>query len=148
MVWFVPFIALLIGGWMVYYQWQNEGPLITIAFDSAEGMEAGKTKIKSRNVDIGEVTDIRLNDRNDGVIVTARMAKSAENLLREDSEFWLVSPKITHTGISGLSTLISGVYIEISPGTEDTPKFDFAALEDPPVYACRYTGHSSDLKQQ
>ena len=119
MIWFVPFIAFLIGAWMVYYQWSNEGPLITIAFDSAEGMEIGKTKIKSFNVDIGEVQSIVLNENADGVIVTARMAKNAEKLLNANSDFWLVSPQISHTGISGLSTLISGVYIEFSPSSID-----------------------------
>lgn len=138
MIWFVPFIALLIGAWMVYYQWSNEGPLITIAFDSAEGMEIGKTKIKSFNVDIGEVNSIELNDNADGVIVTARMAKNAEKLLNENSDFWLVSPQISHTGISGLSTLISGVYIEFSPASIDKEKVnklavEFIALKDPPV---------------
>ena len=133
MIWFVPFIAILIGAWMVYYQWKNEGPLITIAFESAEGMETGKTKIKSRNVDIGEITNIVLNTNGDGVIVTARIVNSAEKLLRVDSEFWLVSPRISHTGISGLSTLISGVYIEISPGVEQQKELEFVALKDPPV---------------
>jgi paraquat-inducible protein B len=138
MIWFVPFIALLIGAWMVYYQWSNEGPLITIAFDSAEGMEIGKTKIKSFNVDIGEVKNIVLNENADGVIVTARMAKNAEKLLNKNSDFWLVSPQISHTGISGLSTLISGVYIEFSPASiyedeEDELALEFIALKDPPV---------------
>ena len=130
MIWFVPFIALLIGAWMVYYQLSNEGPLITIAFDSAEGMEVGKTKIKSFNVDIGEVKSIVLNENADGVIVTARMAKNAEKLLNKNSGFWLVSPEISHTGISGLSTLISGVYIEFSPATiyeEEVNFLDFGA---------------------
>jgi paraquat-inducible protein B len=138
MIWFVPFIALLIGAWMVYYQWSNEGPLITIAFDSAEGMEIGKTKIKSFNVDIGEVKNIVLNENADGVIVTARMAKNAEKLLNKNSDFWLVSPQISHTGISGLSTLISGVYIEFSPASiyeeeVDELSLEFIALKDPPV---------------
>ena len=138
MIWFVPFIALLIGAWMVYYQWSNEGPLITIAFDSAEGMEIGKTKIKSFNVDIGEVKNIVLNENADGVIVTVRMAKNAEKLLNKNSDFWLVSPQISHTGISGLSTLISGVYIEFSPASiyedeVDELSLEFIALKDPPV---------------
>jgi paraquat-inducible protein B len=138
MIWFVPFIALLIGAWMVYYQLSNEGPLITIAFDSAEGMEIGKTKIKSSNVDIGEVKNIVLNESADGVIVTVRMAKNAEKLLNKNSGFWLVSPQISHTGISGLSTLISGVYIEFSPASiyeneENELALEFIALKDPPV---------------
>jgi paraquat-inducible protein B len=138
LIWFVPLIAVFIGAWMVYYQWSNEGPLITIAFDSAEGMEIGKTKIKSHNVDIGEVKSIVLNENADGVIVTARMAKNAEKLLVNHSEFWLVSPQISHTGISGLSTLISGVYIELSPANtsqegEGELQLEFIALKEPPV---------------
>ncbi|MFT5757895.1 MAG: paraquat-inducible protein B [Alteromonadaceae bacterium] len=138
MIWFVPFIALFIGVWMVYYQWSNEGPLITIEFNSAEGMEIGKTKIKSHNVDIGEVKNIVLNENADGVIVTAQMAKNAEKLLTSNSDFWLVSPKISHTGVSGLSTLISGVYIELSPDNiseKDGKKrqFEFIALKEPPA---------------
>ena len=132
-IWFVPVIAVLIGMWMVYYQWSSQGPLITIAFSTAEGMQSGKTKIKSRNVDIGEVTNITLNKDSNGVLITARISKSAEHLLVDDSDFWVVSPQITHAGISGLSTLISGVYIEISPGTSEQEKTDFIALNDPPV---------------
>jgi len=132
-VWFIPIVAILVALWMVYYQWSTEGPLITIEFKTAEGMQAGKTKIKSRNVDIGEVTEIRLNDKSDGVQITARMSNSAKHLLVADSKFWVVSPQITHTGVSGLSTLISGVYIEIAPGSSDEDKSDFVALDDPPV---------------
>jgi len=132
-IWFLPLIAVLIGMWMVYYQWSSQGPLITIAFNTAEGMQSGKTKIKSRNVDIGEVTNITLNEDSDGVLITARISKSAEHLLVDDSDFWVVSPQITHAGISGLSTLISGVYIEISPGSSDEENTDFIALDDPPV---------------
>ena len=132
-IWLIPFIAVLIGGWMVYYQWSNEGPLITIQFESAEGMEAGKTKIKSRHVNVGEVTAISLNDGSNGVTITARLAKNAAHLLIDDTDFWVVSPQITHTGVSGLSTLISGVYIEVSPGVNDEKRTDFIALEDPPV---------------
>jgi len=132
-IWFIPIVAILVALWMVYYQWSTEGPLITIEFQTAEGMQAGKTKIKSRNVDIGEVTEIRLNDKSDGVQITARMSNSAEHLLVADSKFWVVSPQITHTGVSGLSTLISGVYIEIAPGSSGEDKSDFVALDAPPV---------------
>lgn len=132
-IWFIPIVAIFVALWMVYYQWSNEGPLITIEFNTAEGMQAGKTKIKSRNVDIGEVVDIELKDDSNGVLITARMSNSAEHLLVADSKFWVVSPQITHTGVSGLSTLISGVYIEIAPGKSEDEKSDFVALDDPPV---------------
>ncbi len=132
-IWFLPAIAILIGIWMVYYQWQNQGPLVTIHFYTAEGLEVGKTKIKSRNVTIGEVESISLNDDVDGVVVTARMTKSARKLLVDDSQFWIVSPRISLAGVSGLSTLISGVYIEVSQGNSENERLEFDALEDPPV---------------
>lgn len=132
-VWFIPLIAIFIGCWMIYYQWSNQGPKIIIHFDTAEGMEVRKTKIKSRNVDIGEVSKIELNPTGTGVVVTAQMSKSTEHLLVEDSKFWVVSPQISHAGISGLSTLISGVYIEISPGTSEEEITEFNALKSPPV---------------
>tara|TARA_B110000211_G_scaffold68286_1_gene78905 strand:- start:27179 stop:28837 length:1659 start_codon:yes stop_codon:yes gene_type:complete len=132
-IWFVPLIAVFIGCWMLYYQWSNEGTEITINFSTAEGMEAGKTKIKSRNVDIGEVSQIELNDSGDGVIVTAKIKKTANKLLVSDSLFWVVSPQISHTGVSGLSTLISGVYIEISPGKSNKESEQFDAIDSPPL---------------
>ncbi len=132
-IWFVPIVALLIGGWMVYYHLSNQGPLVTIYFESAEGMEAGKTKIKSRHVNIGEVETISLNEKGDGVTVTARMAKKTQRLLVEDSNFWIVTPKISLSGVSGLETLISGVYIEVSPGTSDESQDKFTALNSPPI---------------
>ncbi len=132
-VWLIPLIAVFIGCWMIYYQWRNEGTEITIHFATAEGMEAGKTKIKSRNVDIGEVSQIELDKTGTGVFVTAKIKKSAEQFLVEDSMFWVVSPQISHTGVSGLSTLISGVYIEISPGKSVDERFEYQALESPPV---------------
>ena len=132
-IWFVPLIAVFIGCWMLYYQWSNEGTEITINFSTAEGMEAGKTKIKSRNVDIGEVSQIELNDSGDGVIVTAKIKKTANKFLVSDSLFWVVSPQISHTGVSGLSTLISGVYIEISPGKSNKESEHFDAIDSPPL---------------
>jgi len=132
-IWFVPVIAVFMGLWMVYYQWSTGGPLINIEFTSAAGLVAGKTKIKYRNVDVGEVTKISLNEKSDGVLIVARIKKSAEKLLVEDSKFWVVSPKITLAGISGLSTLISGEFIEIEPGKSDKAKFDYTGLDDPPV---------------
>ena len=132
-IWLLPLIAALIGLWMVYYQWSSQGTLITIAFETAEGMEVGKTKIKTRNVNIGEITAITLNENADNVLITARISKDAENLLVEDSLFWVVSPKISHSGISGLSTLISGVYIEMSQGASEIGEVEFTALDDLPV---------------
>jgi len=132
-IWFIPLIAFLIGTWMVYYQWSHQGPVVIIHFASAEGIEAGKTKIKSRNVNIGEVESISLNENADGVIVTARMLKNSEKKLVEDTQFWVVSPRVSLAGISGLNTLISGVYIEISQGNSDKKSVEFKGLIEPPI---------------
>ena len=132
-IWLLPLVALLVASWMIYQHWSNQGSLITIHFVSAEGLEAGKTKIKFRNVNIGEVKNIELNEEDDDVLVTARIAKAAERLLVTDTQFWVVSPKVSLDGISGLSTLVSGVYIELSQGISDEEQEVFYALDSPPV---------------
>lgn len=132
-IWLLPVVALFIAVWMIYYQWSNQGSLITLHFISAEGIEAGKTKIKFRNVNIGSVKKVQLNEDGEDVLVTARISKAAERLLVSDSQFWVVSPKVSLDGISGLSTLISGVYIKLSQGESEEDADEFYALESPPV---------------
>jgi paraquat-inducible protein B len=131
-IWLLPIIALSIGIWMVYYQWSNQGPLITIKFETATNLEAGKTKIKTRNVDIGEVKKIELLPDLKSVLVTARLNAKLEYLLRDSSHFWIVTPRISLNGISGLSTLLSGPYINMEPGIDGNPTNDFTALAAPP----------------
>ena len=132
-IWFIPLVALSIGLWMVYQQWSNQGPLITISFPTATGLEAGKTQIKVRNVDIGLVKKIELSDDLQGVIVTARMEQNVAPLLHKDSQFWIVSPRVTLNGISGLGTLLSGPYINMAPGVAEETSTQFVALASPPV---------------
>jgi paraquat-inducible protein B len=132
-IWFVPIVALAIGIWMVVYTIQGRGPEITITLSTAEGIEAGKTKIKLRNVDIGLVESVVLGEDQSSVVVTASLEKSAKNLLREDTQFWVVRPRVGKGGVSGLGTLLSGGYIQITPGQGSTGKRDFVGLEDPPV---------------
>ena len=132
-VWFIPIVALLIGSWMVYQTWANQGPLINIYFETAEGLEIDTSKIKLRDITIGKVVDLKLNERLDGIQITARLDKNTEELLNIDTEFWVVKPRIGNGGVSGLSTLLSGAYIEISPGVEQAKKTDFVGLENPPV---------------
>jgi paraquat-inducible protein B len=133
-IWIVPIAAFLIGAWMVYHTWSNLGPLITIEFATASGLEAGKTKIKTRNVDIGDVESIELKEGLTGVIVTARLSKTATALLTEETRFWVVSPKVSSAGISGLNTLLSGPFIELSPGIgEQSDRRSYVGLENAPV---------------
>jgi paraquat-inducible protein B len=132
-IWLVPIVALLIGAWMVYYQWSNQGPIITIEFKTATGLEAGKTKIKTRDVDIGLVNKIELTDDLSGVLVTVRMDKDVAPILHSDNQFWIVSPNVSLNGISGLGTILSGPYINMAPGVEKQKSEKFVALEAPPV---------------
>ena len=132
-IWFIPLLALAIGVWMVYHQWSNQGPLVLISFPTATGLEAGKTKIKICNVDVGVVKKIELADDLQGVIVTARMNANVANLLHQDNQFWIVSPKVSLSGISGLGTLMSGPYINMAPGMAGETSTEFKALAAPPV---------------
>lgn len=132
-IWLVPIIAFFIGVWMIYYQWSNQGPLITIEFKTATGLEAGKTKIKTRNVDIGLVKKIDLSDDLSGVIVTVRMDNNVAPILYTDSQFWIVSPRVSLSGVSGLGTILSGPYINMALGSEQQLSKQFVALEAPPV---------------
>jgi len=132
-VWLVPIVALTIGLWMLYYNWSNQGPLITISFENAEGLEIDITKIKLRDITIGKVVDLKLSDQFDSIELTARLNKNTDPLLKEDSAFWVVKPRVGKEGISGLSTILSGGHIEVSPGQSDIVKYDFIGLETPPV---------------
>jgi paraquat-inducible protein B len=132
-IWLVPIVALFIGIWMVYYQWSNQGPLITIEFKTATGLEAGKTKIKTRDVDIGLVKNIELTDDLSGVLVTVRMDKNVATILHSDNQFWIVSPNVSLSGVSGLGTILSGPYINMEPGVEKQKSETYIALEAPPV---------------
>lgn len=132
-IWLVPIVAFFIGLWMVYYQWSNQGQLVSIQFNTATGLEAGKTRIKTRDVDIGLVKKIELSDDLSGVIVTARMDKNVSPILHSDNQFWIVSPKVSLSGVSGLGTILSGPYINMAPGIEPKMSEKFVALEAPPV---------------
>jgi paraquat-inducible protein B len=118
---------------MVFYTWSQQGPVIEIAFESASGLESGKTKIKARDIDIGVVTEVHFNANYDGVIVIAQMSPDAEPFLVKDSQFWVVEPRIDATGISGLNTLLSGSYIELAPGKSNIKAKNFSSLAKPPV---------------
>jgi len=139
-IWFVPILAVAIGAWMVIYTIQSEGPEITIVLSTAEGIEEGKTKIKLRDVEIGMVDSVELGRDRKSVIVIASLDKSAEDLLREDTQFWVVRARIGKGGVSGLGTLLSGGYIQLAPGEGTRGRRDFVGLEVPPVTAAGTPG--------
>ena len=132
-VWIVPIIAALIGAWVAVTTIMNQGPKITIIFRSAEGIEAGKTKIRYNGVDIGTVRSIRLTDDHRRVIATAEMAPRTEDFLVEDTRFWVVTPRISGASVTGLGTLVSGAYIGLEIGKSTKKQSAFTALDEPPV---------------
>lgn len=132
-IWLIPIVAIFIGAWMLYIQIQNQGPLIEIRFQTGEGIEAGRTKIKIKNVEVGLVERLELRGDTEVVLVTARIGIQNTHLLRHDTQFWVVRPRIGKGGVSGLGTLLSGAYLELSPGTSGQEKFEFDGLENEPV---------------
>jgi len=130
-IWIIPAIALLVGVWMLYQYQSNKGPTIFIEMPQAEGIIAGKTEIKVRSVKIGQIDHVRLSDTQDSVIARAQIDKNYNELLTDDAKIWVVKPRIDETGISGMSTLLSGVYLEFSPGESKQLKEKFTLQDEP-----------------
>ena len=114
-IWVVPIIALLIGGWLTFKSMSEKGPEITITFETADGLVAGKTTVKFKDVDVGKVTNLELNDDASGVVATVEMTNNASSYLTEKTQFWVVRAKVAAGEISGLGTLLSGAYICYNP---------------------------------
>ena len=129
LVWVIPILAAIVGAWVAVTRILSEGPKITIVLKSAEGLDAGKTKIHYNGVDIGTVTTIELSKDHQHVILHAEMASKREAFLVEDTKFWVVRPRISGANITGLGTLISGAYIGVEIGSSKEDRRDFVALE-------------------
>jgi len=147
-IWIVPIIAIVLGIWMVGYTFMMEGPEVKISFETAADLEAGKTKVKRLNVNVGVVEDITLAPDGSGVIVIVKLAKEHENLLREDTLFWVERARIGTGGVSGLGTILSGAYIKLAPGKSEIKKdkMNYAGLEAPPLTAVDAPGIRLILK--
>ncbi|MDN0083460.1 MlaD family protein [Crenobacter sp. SG2305] len=133
LVWLIPAIAAVIAGYLAVHAVLSRGPTITIAFKSAEGLEAGKTKIKYKDVDVGEVTAITLSSDRKHIIATAQLSRDIEQYLVDDSRFWVVRPRIAGGTVSGLSTLLSGAYIGFDVGHSQQERLNFIGLDAAPI---------------
>jgi paraquat-inducible protein B len=145
-VWIVPILAALVAIGIAIQRILSEGPTITIVFTSAGGVEAGKTFVKYKDVNIGQVTAVELSDDYSKVQVTAKIAKSAAGLMVEDAKFWVVEPRVTLSGVSGLGTLLSGNYIGFEAGSSDKKQHNFTGLETAPVITSGQPGRQFVLK--
>lgn len=132
-IWLIPLIALIIGGWLAYKTISEQGPLISITFADAEGLEAGKTKIKFKDVIIGSVEEIKLSKDLNTVIVLARMENQVKEFLTDQTRFWVVRAHISGSEISGLGTLLSGAYISVDPVSQGNPSREFVGLTKRPL---------------
>jgi paraquat-inducible protein B len=144
-VWIIPVLAVLVGIGIAVQRIRAEGPTITIVFRSAEGIEAGKTFIKYKDVIIGQVKTVQFTEDYQNVEVTAKISKRAAGLMVQDAQFWVVRPTISLSGVSGLNTLLSGNFIGFQPGTSTVEDTDFVGLEKAPFVAGRL-GHVYTLK--
>ncbi len=145
-VWVIPILAAVVGIGIAVQQQLSEGPEIRIEFRSAEGVEAGKTAIKYKDVEIGKVTGVNLSSDYSRILITAKMEKSAEALLAEDARFWIVKPRVTLSGVSGIGTLLSGNYIRFEPGSAAREGRAFVGLEVPPPVTIGLPGREFMLR--
>jgi paraquat-inducible protein B len=133
LVWVVPIAAAVIGISLLIRNWQNTGPRITISFLSGEGLQVGKTLVKYRDVAVGHVSAVELSADHQTVVVSADLSKDAASLLKADTQFWIVRPRIGVGSVSGLDTLLSGVYIGMKTGAATLSEHSFVGLENPPA---------------
>lgn len=150
LVWIVPIVAVLVGLSLVVHSLMQEGPTITVTFKTGSGLTANKTEVKYRNVVIGHVSEVELSDDQKSVNATVKLDKQAESFTRQDSQFWVVRPRIGAGGVSGIDTLLSGDYIGADIGQSDTRAKTFKGLENPPPITYgepgkRFTLHTEDL---
>ncbi len=150
LIWLIPIVAVLIGGWLAVKTILEKGPTITITFKTAEGIEAGKTKVKYKSIDIGEVKSVGFSKDLENIVLTVEMNKGAAPHLVEDVRFWIVKPRISGGQVSGIGTLFSGSYIEMDRGKSSTRREHFEGLEIQPAVTGDMPGrqfvlHGKDL---
>lgn len=147
-IWIVPVVALLIGAWMLYDSISRLGPTITLTVETAEGIEAGKTLIKTRNVEVGKIEKVSLSQDLKSAVLIARMSPQAEAMLNQDTLFWVEKPRIGLEGVSGLGTVLSGAYIQLLPGSSTDKQDEFTILEQPPITPTDAPGLRINLTSQ
>jgi paraquat-inducible protein B len=146
-IWLIPIIAAAVGGWLAFKTISEKGPTIKITFSEVSGVEVGKTQIKVKDLTAGVVTDVELSDDLSTITLTAEMVALAGRHLNEDTRFWIVRPRFSASGVTGLDTLLSGAFIQMDPGGgEPTTVFD--GLETPPQITSDVPGKEFILKSE
>jgi len=147
-VWLIPLVAALVGLNLAYWAWSEQGPTISIVFDSADGLVAGQTKLKYKEVDVGLVESVELNEDLSKVKVTATLVKELASYLTDETRFWVVRAEVSAAEISGVDTLLSGAYIAVDPSADGEDTRFFAGLEKAPVVRSDKPGTLFNLRAQ
>jgi paraquat-inducible protein B len=147
-VWIIPLLAVCLSAWVGIKALLQSGPTVTISFLTAEGLEAGKTKIRYKDVDIGEVTAIAISEDRSKILVTATFKRESEAFLVKDTRFWVVRPRFSGGQMSGFGTLLSGAYIAIDIGKSTVSKYEFTGLEVAPILTDNLPGRQFMLEAQ
>ena len=132
LVWLVPLLALAIGASLVVRSLLQAGPSIEIEFRTAEGLEAGKTEVRFKEVVIGRVQSVLLTDNRQRVVAVVKLDRAAAGVAVQDTQFWVVRPRVGLGGVSGIGTLLSGAYIGVDAGQSADTRTEFKGLEVPP----------------
>ncbi len=141
-VWLVPIASVMIGLWLLWTTLSRRGPLIDVTFESAEGLQAGQSQVKYRDMPMGSVESFDLTPDRTKVIMHVRMTSKAEPLLTEGAQFWVVKPGLFAGEITGLNTILSGSYMSMVPGSPDGPRRShFSGMEQPPTLEPGHPGH-------
>ena len=148
-IWIVPLVAVAIGAWLAWDTLSKEGPTIEISFDSGEGLQAGQSQLKYKDIVLGTVKSLALAPDQTHVIVTVATTHEAKPLLTEGTLFWVVKPRFFAGNISGLETLLSGSYIGMQPAAKaGKSQRQFVGREDPPVLGANVPGRTFLLKSK
>jgi paraquat-inducible protein B len=148
-IWLIPLLAVAIAAWLVWDTLSKEGPTIEVSFDSAEGLQAGKSPLKFKDIEFGTVKSLRLSPDNAHVLVTIATNAQAPPLLTEGAVFWVVKPRFFAGNISGLDTILSGSYVGILPAASRGKKqTTFKGQENPPLVEANVPGHTFLLKSK
>ena len=131
-VWIVPILAVVAAGGLALRTYLHRGPTIHITFESAEGLEAGKSDVRYKNVPVGKIESVELGSDRSRILVTVKLERGAASLAASDSQFWVERPRVGVGGVSGLGTLLSGAYIGVDPGRASEHADRFTGLEKPP----------------
>ena len=146
-IWILPLVAVAIGAWLVWDTLSKQGPTIQVTFDTAEGLQAGQSQLKFKDIVFGTVKRLDLSPDHNHVIVTIDTTRQAEPLLTHGTVFWVVKPRLFAGAISGLQTLFSGSYVGMLPAAKPgRAQQDFTGREDPPILATHVPGRIFYLK--